>query len=249
MSRSRAIADLRDEARECRACPLWADATQTVFGDGPPGASIVLVGEQPGDSEDREVQPFVGPAGRVLDQALATAQIERTAIYATNAVKHFKYRQRGKRRIHQRPSVGEMTACRPWLEAEIELISPRVVVALGATAAHTLIGRATPIAASRGHPLEGALFSPVLVTAHPSSVLRERDHDARQAALEAIGADLRLAAEIAGDGGRERIRSAGGHNPGTEGGAPDATGHDPGAGGRAPDAAGHDPGCAGRRSP
>ena len=171
-----------------------------MFGEGSPGALIMLVGEQPGDSEDQVGQPFVGPAGRVLDQALASAQISRSELYTTNAVKHFKYRMRGKRRIHQRPSVGEMTACRPWLEAEIELISPRVVVALGASAAHALIGRATKIAASRGHPLAGALFSPVLVTAHPSSVLRERDHDARAAATQAIGEDLRLAARIAAGG-------------------------------------------------
>jgi DNA polymerase len=200
VTRAEELANVREHARACRACPLWRDATQTVFGEGPPGASIMLVGEQPGDREDEQGQPFVGPAGRVLDQALQEARIERSALYATNAVKHFKYRQRGKRRIHQRPSVGEMTACRPWLEAELELISPRVVVALGATAAHALVGRATPIAANRGQPLEGALFSPVLVTAHPSSVLRERDRDTRHAALQAIGEDLRLAAQLAGDG-------------------------------------------------
>lgn len=200
MTPSGEIADVLERARACRACPLWKDATQTVFGEGPARASIMLVGEQPGDREDEQGRPFVGPAGRVLDQALQDVRIERSALYATNAVKHFKYRQRGKRRLHQRPSVGEMTACRPWLEAEIELISPRVVVALGATAAHSLIGRATPIAANRGQPLEGALFSPVLVTAHPSSVLRERDRDARRAALQALAEDLRLAAQIAADG-------------------------------------------------
>jgi uracil-DNA glycosylase len=199
VKRSGGIAGVRAQAGECRACPLWQGATQTVFGEGPGGASIMLVGEQPGDSEDQAGKPFVGPAGRVLDQVLAAAEIPRAAVYTTNAVKHFKYRQRGKRRIHQRPSTAEMTACRPWLEAEIDLIGPRVIVALGATAAHTLMGRATPIGANRGHPLEGALFSPVLVTAHPSSVLRDRDHDARHAALEAIGEDLRLAAEIATD--------------------------------------------------
>lgn len=207
MSRVDAIAALRERALGCRACPLWAGATQTVFGQGPSDASIMLVGEQPGDGEDRAGQPFVGPAGGVLDRALAAARIERTAVYATNAVKHFKYRQRGKRRIHQRPSVGEMTACRPWLESEIELVGPLVVVALGATAAHALTGRATPIGANRGHPLEGLLFSPILVTAHPSSVLRERDHDARRAALEAIGEDLRLAARLAAE--HDDLRSAG----------------------------------------
>lgn len=210
MRRSKTIAGLRRQARDCQACPLWADATQTVFGEGPPSASIMLVGEQPGDSEDLAGQPFVGPAGRVLDEALAAAQLERGALYTTNAVKHFKYRQRGKRRIHQRPSVAEMSACRTWLEAEIELVSPRVVVALGATAAHALMGRATAIAASRGHPLEGALFSPVLITAHPSSVLRERDRAARNAALQAIGEDLRLAAEIAAQSKAPRPRAAAG---------------------------------------
>jgi uracil-DNA glycosylase family protein len=200
VSRSGGIAGARAQARDCRACPLWKGATQTVFGEGPARARIMLVGEQPGDQEDQLGQPFVGPAGHILDQALAAAQIPRSSLYMTNAVKHFKYRQRGKRRIHQRPSVGEMTACRPWLETELELISPRVVVALGATAAHALIGRATPIADSRGQMLQGALFSPVVVTAHPSSVLRERNHDSRSAALQAIGEDLRLAAKIAEEG-------------------------------------------------
>ncbi len=206
MNRSGGIACVRARARDCRACPLWKGATQIVFGEGPVSAQIMLVGEQPGDQEDQAGQPFVGPAGHVLDQALTAAHIPRTTLYATNAVKHFKYRERGKRRIHQRPSVGEMSACRPWLEAEIELISPHVIVALGATAAHALIGRATPIAASRGQPLDGTLFSPVVVTAHPSSVLRERDRDARHSALQAISEDLRLAAQIANDsspGGRQ----------------------------------------------
>lgn len=212
------LAAVRAQALECRACPLWANATQTVFGEGPPNATIVLVGEQPGDREDQTGQPFVGPAGRVLDQALAAAQIERTSVYATNAVKHFKYRQRGKRRIHQRPSAAEMSACRPWLEAEIELISPRVVVALGASAAHTLMGRATPVAASRGDPMHGAFFSPVFVTAHPSSVLRERDHQARHAALRAISEDLRLAALIASGDDRHDSRAANGHDRRATGG-------------------------------
>jgi uracil-DNA glycosylase family protein len=208
VKRSGGIASVRAQARGCRACPLWQDAIQTVFGEGSASARIMLVGEQPGHQEDQAGQPFVGPAGHVLHEALAAAHITRSTLYATNAVKHFKYRQRGKRRIHQRPSVGEMTACRPWLQAEIELISPRVIVALGATAAHALIGRATPIAASRGQPLQGALFSPVVVTAHPSSVLRERDHDARHAALQAISEDLSLAAHIANDSSRVRRGSA-----------------------------------------
>jgi uracil-DNA glycosylase len=191
------IASVRREAADCRACPLWREATQTVFGEGPVQAPLMLVGEQPGDREDRAGHPFVGPAGAILDDALQQAGIERSGVYTTNAVKHFKYRARGKRRIHQRPSAAEQAACRPWLERELELVRPSVVVALGATAAHALFGRATPVGQSRGRPLEAALFSPVLVTAHPSSVLREREHDSRQEALEAIVCDLRVALGIA----------------------------------------------------
>ncbi len=191
-----ALAALREQARTCRACPLWRDATQTVFGEGPVKARMMLVGEQPGDSEDQAGHPFVGPAGGMLDRALEGAGVDRADVYTTNAVKHFKYRQRGTRRIHQRPSVAEMSACRPWLRAEIDLLSPAVVVALGATAARAMLGRAAPVGAIRGRCLEGELFSPVVVTAHPSSVLRERDRDARQASLRALTEDLRLAAAI-----------------------------------------------------
>jgi DNA polymerase len=192
------LARVRAEALECRACPLWKDATQAVFGEGPASARLVLVGEQPGDQEDRAGHPFVGPAGRILDRALETAQIERSAVFVTNGVKHFKYRMRGKRRIHQRPSAGEVEACRRWLQAELELLAPEVIVAMGATAAHSLFGRATPIGANRGHLLESPLFSPppVLVTVHPSSILRERDSDARHEALEALADDLRVAASV-----------------------------------------------------
>ncbi len=207
MSRQSPIASLRREAADCRACPLWRDATHTVFGEGPPHAALMLVGEQPGDREDRAGHPFVGPAGAVLDDALAQAGIERASVYTTNAVKHFKYRSRGKRRIHQRPSAAEQAACRPWLERELELIAPAAVVALGATAAHALIGHATPIGESRGRPLEGTLFSPVLVTAHPSSVLRERDQDARVQALAAIVDDLEVALSLVADQPRSRPRA------------------------------------------
>jgi uracil-DNA glycosylase len=194
---SSTLAHVRREAAGCRACPLWADATQTVFGEGPVDARIMLVGEQPGDREDIDGHPFVGPAGRVLDQALEAAQIDRSAVFTTNAVKHFKYRQRGKRRIHQRPSAGEMTACRKWLELEVNLVRPEVTVAMGATAAHAMFGRATPIGANRGRLLESPLFGvPVIVTAHPSSVLRERDADARHAAIEALTSDLGLVHEV-----------------------------------------------------
>lgn len=199
MAGTATISKLRREAQGCRACPLWREATQAVFGEGPRRASIVLVGEQPGDSEDRAGHPFVGPAGGVLDRALAAAEIRRAEVYTTNAVKHFKYRRRGKRRIHQRPSAAETTACRPWLEAELELVSPRVVVALGATATYALFRETRAIGENRGRPLESALFSPVIVTAHPSSVLRERDAQGRELALQALGEDLRLAAHVAAD--------------------------------------------------
>jgi DNA polymerase len=198
MASARQIAETRREAQSCRACPLWRDATQTVFGEGAPAARLMLVGEQPGDHEDRAGHPFVGPAGAVLDQALELAAIDRSCVY-TNAVKHFKHEMRGKRRIHQRPSAAEQSACRPWLVHELELVHPQIVVALGATAAHALIGRATAIGQNRGRPLEGKLFSPVLVTAHPSSVLREREREARHAALAAIVEDLRVAAKLAAD--------------------------------------------------
>lgn len=193
---TRAAASLkraREQAAGCRACPLWKDATQTVFGEGSAHARLMLVGEQPGDREDVEGHPFVGPAGRVLDQALERAEIDRAEAFTTNAVKHFKYRPRGKRRIHQKPTVAEMTACRKWLEAEVKLVQPKLIVGLGATAAHSLFGRATPVGANRGTILESDLLSlPVLVTVHPSSILRERDSDARHAALDALVEDLRV---------------------------------------------------------
>jgi DNA polymerase len=192
---ARRLAQVREDAGSCRACPLWEDATQTVFGEGPPDARLMLVGEQPGDQEDRRGRPFVGPAGRVLDRALEEAQIDRSEVFLTNGVKHFKYRLRGKRRIHQRPAAGEVAACRRWLEAELDLVSPSVVVAMGATAAHSLFGHVTPIGENRGRLLESELFAiPVLVTTHPSSILRERDSGARQAALEGLVHDLRIVA-------------------------------------------------------
>jgi DNA polymerase len=197
VSVERSLEQLREEAARCRACDLWRCATQTVFGEGPSRAPLMLVGEEPGDQEDKQGHPFIGPAGRILDTALELAEIDRSAVFATNAVKHFKYRMRGKRRIHQRPNAAEMAACRPWLEAEVQVVEPDALVALGATAAHSLLGRATAIGKNRGHVLESPLFSPpVLVTAHPSSVLRERDSTARREALEALAGDLRLAAAL-----------------------------------------------------
>jgi uracil-DNA glycosylase len=195
--KGRSVPALAREAAECQACPLWRNATQTVFGEGESSADLMLVGEQPGDREDLEGRPFVGPAGAVLDRALDAAAIERSTVYVTNAVKHFKFRQRGKRRIHQRPDAAEVAACRQWLAAEVELVAPAVVVAMGATAARAVFGRATAIGENRGHVLESSLLSPpVVVTAHPSSVLRQRDHRARRTALEALTSDLRFASSV-----------------------------------------------------
>jgi DNA polymerase len=189
---------LAERAAGCRDCPLWRGATQTVFGEGPPRASLLLVGEQPGDREDREGHPFVGPAGGVLDRALEMAGVEREQAYVTNAVKHFKYRMRGKRRIHQRPDASEIAACRKWLEAEIELLRPRAIVCLGATAGRSVLGRAVAIGRERGELLRLEQSSaPVLITAHPSSVLRERDADARHAATARLADDLGVAARAA----------------------------------------------------
>jgi uracil-DNA glycosylase len=192
--RTARLAQLRREALACRACPLWEGATQTVFGEGSMRARLMLVGEQPGDQEDRAGHPFVGPAGGVLDRALQAAEIDRASVFLTNGIKHFKYRMRGKRRIHQRPNAAEVSACRRWLVAEIELLDPGVIVALGATAAHSLFGRATAVQANRGQLLDSPLFAaPVLVTVHPSSILRERERDARSAAFDALAEDLRIA--------------------------------------------------------
>jgi DNA polymerase len=193
MSGDNALDRLRRQAAGCRDCDLWRDATQTVFGQGAPGARLFLVGEQPGDREDREGQPFVGPAGALLDRALAEAGIEREDTYVTNVVKHFKHRARGKRRIHQRPNAEEIAICRHWLDAELELVRPAVLVCLGLTAGHALLGRGVSIGRDRGRPLPSDLAPTALLTAHPSSVLRERDDDARRAARAALVSDLRVA--------------------------------------------------------
>jgi DNA polymerase len=197
-NRAARLATLREEALGCRACPLWKGTTQTVFGEGPADARIMLVGEQPGDREDVAGHPFVGPAGRILDTALQDAAIDRSSVFLTNGVKHFNYRMRGKRRIHQRPAAGEIGACRQWLDAEIDLVSPGVIVAMGATATHSLFGRATPIGANRGGVLSSPLFAPpIVVTAHPASIVRVREREPREAALAALAEDLRLAASVA----------------------------------------------------
>jgi uracil-DNA glycosylase len=190
------LASLREQAARCRACPLWQHATQTVFGEGPAKAELLFVGEQPGDAEDKEGRPFVGPAGRVFDDALAEAGIDRKGVYVTNAVKHFKWKARGKRRIHQKPNAAETAACRPWLDAELEVVSPSVLVALGATAAQALLGRGFRVTQQRGVPVESDLAPNVVATVHPSSILRAPDEAARSEAYAAFVADLKAAASL-----------------------------------------------------
>jgi uracil-DNA glycosylase family protein len=186
---------LADAAQDCKACPLYADATQAVFGEGAARAQMVLVGEQPGDAEDKEGHPFVGPAGGVLDRALAEAGVVRAQVYVTNAVKHFKWEPRGKRRIHKKPRVSEIKACKPWLEAELTRIKPRVVVCLGATAVQSLLGSAVTIAGAKGQIFQSP-YGAVVVTRHPSSVLRMRERGERDAALQELVDDLRFAATL-----------------------------------------------------
>jgi uracil-DNA glycosylase len=163
---------LREAAAGCRGCHLWEVGTQTVFGEGSPRATALFVGEQPGDQEDRAGKPFVGPAGRLFDEALEAAGIDRSSVYVTNAVKHFKWQARGKRRIHQKPNATEVAACRPWLEAEMAVVKPRVLVLLGATAAQALLGRQFRVTQHRGEVLESELAGAVVATVHPSSILR-----------------------------------------------------------------------------
>jgi DNA polymerase len=186
----RDLASLREAAARCRGCPLYADATQAVFGAGGERARLMLVGEQPGDREDREGAPFVGPAGAVLDRALEEAGIRREHAYLTNAVKHFKWRPRGRRRIHVTPRVGEIEACKPWLETEAKAVSPRAIVALGATAARAVFGPGVKVMKDRGRPLETPLAPMGTVTMHPSAVLRVREKAEREEALAALAADL-----------------------------------------------------------
>src|ERR687896_2638837 len=172
---------LKEAAAGCTACPLHKLGTQTVFGEGSPKAEIVLVGEQPGDQEDLAGKPFVGPAGRLLDRALEEAGIDRKLAYVTNVVKHFKWQPRGKRRIHQKPNAAEVAACRPWLEAELSLLDPRVLVCLGATAAQALLGRQFRVSKQRGVPVESPLAPVVMATVHPSSILRADDREREMA--------------------------------------------------------------------
>lgn len=194
----RRLERVRIAACACQDCPLWQGATQTVFGEGRPAAQIMLVGEQPGDREDIQGRPFVGPAGALLDRALAEAGIDRSLAYTTNAVKHFKYRMRCRRRIHQRPDAAEVAACRHWLDAELDVVRPCVLVCLGATAAGALLGGKPSIERDRGRPLPSELAPVVMVTAHPSAALRQRSSEARHIAIEELVSDLRLAKEAMG---------------------------------------------------
>jgi uracil-DNA glycosylase len=179
------LTSLREAAAGCRACPLWKTGTQTVFGEGARKSDVLLVGEQPGDKEDLAGRPFVGPAGRLLDDALEAAGIDRRRAYVTNVVKHFKWQARGKRRIHQKPNASEIAACRPWLDAELAVVAPRVLVLLGATAAQALLGRDFRVTRQRGEPVPTLLAPYAVATVHPSSILRAdpADREAEQAAL------------------------------------------------------------------
>ena len=185
---------LRAAAAGCTACDLHKLGTQTVFGEGARSADVMFVGEQPGDREDRDGRPFVGPAGRLLDQALEDAGLDRTQVYVTNVVKHFKWRARGKRRIHQKPSWSEIAACRPWLEAELAVVEPRVLVCLGATAAQALLGRQFRVTRERGRPVESDLAEHVLATVHPSSILR--DPETRELEYGELVKDLKVVADL-----------------------------------------------------
>jgi DNA polymerase len=188
------LAALRAAAAHCRACPLWQRGTQTVFGEGDRRAAVMFVGEQPGHEEDLAGRPFVGPAGKLLDRALAEAGIDRRRVYVTNVVKHFKWEPRGKRRIHAKPNASEIAACRPWLDAELELVKPEVLVCLGATAAQALLGRQFRVSVDRGRFVPSPIAPRVLATVHPSAILRAPDDETRHAEMKRLVADLRIVA-------------------------------------------------------
>ena len=192
MARKPPLDQIREDARKCQDCPLWANATQTVFGAGDPHARVMLVGEQPGDEEDKKGLPFVGPAGRLLDRALEAAGVDREHLYVTNAVKHFKWQLRGKRRLHKTPAQREIDACHQWLEREIESVKPHVIVALGATAARAVISKDFKVTLSRGRFVESPLAPYVFATFHPSALLRLQDSKEKEAAFEQLVKDLRL---------------------------------------------------------
>jgi uracil-DNA glycosylase len=189
--RAESIDELRARAKHCKACDLWRNATQTVFGEGAEHPKIMFVGEQPGDQEDLQGRPFVGPAGKLLDSALEEAGINREKTYITNAVKHFKWEPRGKRRIHKKPSGSEIAACRPWLDAEIAALRPEVIVCLGATAAQALLGREFRVTQHRGEIMKSSLAPYIMATVHPSSILRAPDEETRRSEMQSFIADLK----------------------------------------------------------
>jgi DNA polymerase len=191
------VEQLREAAATCRACDLYLNATQTVFGEGQEHSRMMLIGEQPGDQEDLQGKPFVGPAGRLLEKALDEAGIDRRRVYVTNAVKHFRWTRRGKRRLHEKPNAGQVRACRPWLEAEIDVVRPRMLVLLGATAAQSVMGPTFRVSKQRGEVLESPFGIPVVATVHPSSILRATDDESRDAAMTAFIKDLLVAAKQA----------------------------------------------------
>jgi uracil-DNA glycosylase len=180
LPRKRTLKTLREAARSCKGCDLYKNATQTVFGEGPERANVMFVGEQPGDQEDRQGHPFVGPAGRLLDKALVEARISREQVYVTNAVKHFKWIWRGKRRLHQKPAIRQVMACRPWLEAELEVVRPKIVVCMGATAAQSVLGKPVLITKERGKFIESDSGPVTFITIHPSAIYRRREKDEQE---------------------------------------------------------------------
>ena len=188
------LPSLREAAASCQACDLHETGTQTVFGEGAVGATVMFVGEQPGDREDLAGKPFVGPAGHLLDEALARAGIDRDRVYVTNAVKHFKWKPQGKRRLHQKPNATEIAACRPWLDAEIATVRPRLIVCLGATAAQALLGASFRVSIDRGRVTERPGLPPIIATVHPSAILRAPDDESRHAEMEAFVVDLTIVA-------------------------------------------------------
>jgi uracil-DNA glycosylase len=192
MAVAKSLKEIREDARRCQDCPLWANATQTVFGAGDPHARVMLVGEQPGDEEDKKGLPFVGPAGRLLDRALEAAGVDREHLYVTNAVKHFKWQLRGKRRLHKTPAQREIDACHQWIEREIETVKPHVIVALGSTAAKAIISRDFKVSVQRGQFVESPLAPYVFATFHPSALLRLREEEEKEAAFEQLVKDLKL---------------------------------------------------------
>jgi uracil-DNA glycosylase family protein len=203
---ARQLAEIAGDAAQCTRCDLYRRATQTVFGEGPVPAVVMLVGEQPGDQEDKQGAPFVGPAGRILDEALEAAGIDRGAVYITNAVKHFKWEARGKRRIHKRPNTTEVAACSVWLTEEVAHVHPAVVVAMGATAVRAVLGKSRSISSLRGQVLDSMLGPPMVATVHPSAIVRIHERDDRRAALQGLVADLRTAADVAESAGQSAHR-------------------------------------------